>query len=135
MINQKRIAKKLLVLALIVLVSLNLYAAKIKQLRSVLGGLSISYIYRFRSLAPEDFENIEFLTSLEDLVKKVGKPNGVVNYSMGESPYYELENGRYARILTAYENDNIERVSGISIYELDDNGEKSYYHLKLLGTP
>lgn len=48
-----------------------------------------------RSLSEEDFKNLKFGTSYEEITKMIGKSNGVLGSGI-LSPFYKLDNGLFA---------------------------------------
>lgn len=57
-------------------------------------GKEVEYKHYNRKLTVKDFELFDYNTTYEDVLKKVGKPNGIWGYGVGH-PYYELNDGRF----------------------------------------
>lgn len=57
-------------------------------------GKNVEYEYFDRKLTIKDFELFDYNSTYEEVLKKVGEPNGIWGYDVGH-PYYELSDGRF----------------------------------------
>ena len=58
-------------------------------------GYEADYAYCDRSLSVSDFEQFDYDSTYEEMIERLGMPNGLLYISMS-LPYYELKDGRFA---------------------------------------
>ena len=58
-------------------------------------GYEADYAYYDRSLSVSDFEQFDYDSTYEEMIERLGMPNGLLYISMA-LPYYELKDGRFA---------------------------------------
>lgn len=70
------------------------YAERIAQYKTV-RGFAADYTYYDRKLSVKDFEQFGYDSTYEEIIERLGMPNGSVSTNRS-LPYYELKDGRFA---------------------------------------
>ena len=92
----RKILKTMMLLVLIIIIIVGLYiwanVGKETKMTIKVAGWDMEYVISDRKLLKEDFENIELGSSLSEVEKKLGEPDGWVGSGI-LWPVYVLEDG------------------------------------------